>query len=553
MNSVRVFAVVVLLLGMNTVLAQEGIEGEVVTQPLNMTAIGVFVAFMLLTLFITYWASTRTKSKSDFYAASGGVPAWQNGVAIAGDFISAATFLGITAALFGVGFDGLMFAVPVLAAWPIILFLIAERLRNLGRYTFVDVISFRLADAPIRKVAAVASLCVIVFYLIGQIVGAGKLIQLLFGLDYVYAVVIVSGLMMIYVMFGGMLATTWVQFIKAVLLIFGVTAIGFLLLRHYDFSVQNLFTSAAETHPKGQELFKPGNLLRSGGDTLSLAVTAVLGFIGLPHILMRLFTVKDGRAARKSAFYATAIMGYVYVLIILIGFGAVSIVMGNPDFYDDQGAMVGGSNMLVLHVTQFLGDDVLLGFMSAVTFATILAVVAGLTLAGAAAVAHDIYGQVICRGNPSEKREMQISRITVVVLGVVSIFLGIAFEHQNVVFITTAALAISASVNAPVLLLGMYWRKLTTRGALAGIIVGLVSCLLLIVLSPLVMQQVLGHDKALFPYQYPTLISAPLAFLAAYVFSISDKSNRAVMEHRKFDDQSVRAETGVGIDAASDH
>ncbi|MEM7282516.1 MAG: cation acetate symporter, partial [Pseudomonadota bacterium] len=390
-------------------------------------------------------------------------------------------------------------------------------------------------------------------YLVGQVVGAGKLIQLLFGLDYVVAVVLVSALMMIYVMFGGMLATTWVQFIKAVLLIVGISMVGFLLLQHYQFSLTNLFSTAAEVHPKGQRLFEPGGLLKSGGDILSLAVTAVLGFIGLPHILMRLFTVKDGRAARKSAFYATGIMGYVYVLIILIGFGAVGIVMGNPDFFDDQGNMIGGNNMLVLHVTQFLGDDALLGFMSAVTFATILAVVAGLTLAGAAAVAHDIYGQVICRGNPSEKRELQISRVTVVVLGVISILLGIAFEHQNVVFIATAALAISASVNAPVLLLGMYWRKLTTRGAVAGIVVGLISCLVLIVLSPLVMEEVLGNDKALFPYQYPTLISAPLAFIAAYVFSISDKSNRAVMEHRKFDDQFVRAETGVGIDAASGH
>lgn len=534
-------------------MAVDAISESVTKQSLNPTAVSIFFAFMALTLMITYWAAKRTRSRKDFYTAGGGIPAWQNGVAIAGDFMSAATFLGITAALYGVGFDGIMFIVPVLAAWPIILFVIAERLRNLGRYTFVDVVSFRLADKPIRKVAAIASIVVVVFYLVAQVVGAGKLIQLLFGMDYLFAVIIVSVLMVVYVIFGGMLATTWVQFIKAVLLVSGCTAIGVLMLMHYDFDLSALFESAAKVHPKGSGIFLPGGLFKGGGDVLSLAVTLTLGFIGLPHVLMRLFTVKDGREARKSAFYATAIMGYVYLFIIIIGFGAISIVMFNPEFHNDGGRLIGGNNMLALHATKFLGGDILLGFMSAVTFATILAVVAGLTLAGAAAVAHDLYGQVICDGNPSEKRELQISRITVVVLGVLSIALGVAFEHQNVVFIASSALAISASVNAPVLILAMYWNTLTTRGAVAGIVVGLVSSIGLIIVGPLVMEAVLGYDEALFPYQYPAVVSAPLAFIAAYLFSISDKSNRAVMDRRKFDDQFVRSETGIGIDDVAGH
>ena len=536
-----------------TAFPADTVTGEVTKQELNPTAISVFLGFMVLTLIITYWAAKHSQSRKAFYTAGGGIPAWQNGIAISGDFMSAATFLGITAALYGVGYDGLMFVIAVLASWPIILFLIAEKLRNLGRFTFVDVVSFRLADKPIRTVAALASLCVIVFYLIGQVVGAGKLIQLLFGLDYFYAVIIVSGLMTIYVTFGGMLATTWVQFIKAVLLVGGATVIGVLLLAHYEFSFDALFASAAESSPRGSGLFLPGGLFKSGGDLVSLAATLALGFIGLPHVLMRLFTVKDGREARKSAFYATAIMGYVYVLIILIGFGAVSIIMGNPDYHNADGSLTGGNNMLALHVTHFLGGDVLLGFMSAVTFATILAVVAGLTLAGAAAVAHDLYAQVVCRGNPVEKQELRISRITVLVLGVISIVLGMAFEHQNIVFIVSGALAISASVNAPVLILAMYWKKLTTRGAVVGIVVGLVASLVMIVLSPLVMVDVMGFAKPIFPYQYPTVVSAPLAFAATYLFSITDSSNRAVMERRKFEDQFVRSETGLGIDDAAEH
>ena len=501
--------------------------GSGAEQPVNVTAVITFVLFVLSTLLITWWAARHTRSRKEFYVAGGGIPAWQNGIAISGDFMSAATFLGLTSVLFFSGTDGLMLAVGAVASWPVILFLVAERLRNLGRYTFIDVISFRLDQRPITMVAALGSLATVIFYLISQLVGAGKLIQLLFGLDYVWAVSGISMLMIAYVTFGGMLATTWVQIIKAFLLVIGGTLITLLMLQHYRFDLNAVFHSAVQAHPRGWDLLAPGGWLVEPVSVISLGLTALLGFIGLPHILMRIFTVKDAKTARKSTFYAISIIGYFNLLILIFGFGAISLILFNPDYQSAAGSLTGGRNMVVLHTAHFLGGDILLGFVSAVAFATILAVVSGLTISAAATIAHDLYAKSIKRGRASEKSELLVSRCAVISIGILAILFGIAFEHQNVIFITNMALAVAGSANAPILLLSMYWRGLTTRGAIYGCLAGLVSSVSLIILGPQVWVDVIGMEKPVFPYVYPTIVSAPLAFVTAWMLSRADKSARA--------------------------
>ncbi len=533
--------------------AADAISGEVEKQPLNLTAIGMFLLFVLSTLLITWWAARRTHSRKDFYAAGGGIPAWQNGIAISGDFMSAATFLGISSALYFNGLDALTLVFGALGSWPIILFLISERLRNLGRFTFIDVLSLRLDARPIGLVAALGSMSVLVFYLIGQLVGAGKLIELLFGLDYIVAVSSVSVLMILYVSFGGMLATTWVQFIKAILLVLGGSIVTFLLVRHFDYNMTELFRSAAQTHPRGQELYAPGGWLKEPMSVISVGLTSLLGFIGLPHILMRLFTVKNANEARKSAFYAISIIGYFNLLILVMGFGAVSLIMFNPEYHDASGVLVGGRNMVMLHLSHTLGGNVLLGFLSAVTFATILAVVSGLTLAAAATIAHDLYAKTLFPGKSTEKSELLVSRVSVIAIGLLGILLGLAFEKQNVVFVTTMALAVAGSVNAPLLLASLFWRGLTTRGAIAGSLLGLTSSVGLIIVGPQVWVPILGMEKAIFPWVYPTVVSAPLAFAALWLFSVTDRSQRAELDRRAFDDLLIRSETGIGKSAAASH
>ena len=522
-------------------------------QPVNMAAIITFVLFVLSTLLITWWAARRTHSRKEFYVAGGGISAWQNGIAISGDFMSAATFLGLTSLIFFAGTDGLMLAVGAVASWPVILFLIAERLRNLGRYTFIDVISFRLAERPITLVAALGSLATVIFYLISQLVGAGKLIQLLFGLDYIWAVSGISALMIAYVTFGGMLATTWVQIIKAFLLVIGGTLITLLMLQYYQFDLNAVFHSAVITHPRGWNLIAPGGWLDNPVSVISLGLTALLGFMGLPHILMRIFTVKDAKTARKSAFYAIAIIGYFNLVMIIVGFGAVSLIMFNPDYQTAAGELTGGRNMVVLHAARYLGGDILLGFVSAVAFATILAVVSGLAISAAATIAHDLYAKSIKQGRVSEKSELLVSRCAVIGIGILAVLFGIVFEHQNVIFITNMALAVAGSANAPVLLLSMYWRGLTTRGAAWGCLAGLVSSVVLIILGPQVWVDVIGMEKAIFPYTYPTIVSAPLAFVTAWLLSIMDNSARADKERAAFTEQYICSEVGIGISEASSH
>ena len=533
--------------------AADALTGEVQKQPLNISAIIMFVLFVGATLCITYWASKRNKSAADYYAAGGKITGFQNGLAIAGDYMSAASFLGISALVYTSGYDGLIYSIGFLVGWPIILFLIAERLRNLGKYTFADVASYRLGQAQIRSLSACGSLVVVAFYLIAQMVGAGKLIQLLFGLDYHVAVILVGILMCLYVLFGGMLATTWVQIIKAVLLLSGATFMAVMVMKHVNFDFNSLFAEAVKVHPKGEAIMSPGGLVTDPISAFSLGLALMFGTAGLPHILMRFFTVSDAKEARKSVLYATGFIGYFYILTFIIGFGAILLVSTNPAFKDAAGALLGGNNMAAVHLADAVGGSIFLGFISAVAFATILAVVAGLTLAGASAVSHDLYASVIKKGKANDKDEIRVSKITTVILGVLAIGLGILFESQNIAFMVGLAFSIAASCNFPVLLLSMYWKNLTTRGAMIGGWMGLVSAVGLMILGPTIWVQILHHEKAIFPYEYPALFSMIIAFAGIWFFSITDKSKAAEKERALFFPQFVRSQTGLGASGAVDH
>lgn len=518
---------------------------------LNWNAIGMFLVFVLLTLGITRWAALRTRSAKDFYTAGGGMSGLQNGLAIAGDMISAASFLGISAMMFLNGYDGLLYALGVLAGWPIILFLIAERLRNLGTYTFADVVSYRLAQTPVRLTSAFGTLTVALMYLVAQMVGAGKLIELLFGLSYLHAVMLVGLLMVCYVTFGGMLATTWVQVIKAVMLLSGTSFMAFMVLKHFGFSTEALFARASAVHAKGSAIMAPGGLLSNPIDAISLGLGMMFGTAGLPHILMRFFTVSDAREARKSVLYATGFIGYFYLLLIVVGFGAIVMVGTEPEYRDASGAIIGGANMIAVHLAQAVGGNLFLGFISAVAFATILAVVAGLALSGASAVSHDLYACVMRKGQASTQQEMRVSKIATLCIGVLAVLLGLLFESQNIAFLSGLVLAIAASVNFPVLFLSMFWKGLTTRGAVGGSLAGLISAIVLLILSPAVWVNVLHHPQALFPYANPALFSMSLAFFAAWALSVSDRSPRAELERGRYLAQFIRSMTGIGASGAS--
>ncbi len=531
----------------------DAIGGEVHRQPLNIQAIVMFILFVGATLYITYWASKRTRSRQDYYTAGGRITGLQNGLAIAGDFMSAASFLGISALVYTSGYDGLIYSIGFLIGWPIILFLIAERLRNLGRYTFADVASYRLQQKPIRTLSACGSLVVVALYLIAQMVGAGKLIQLLFGLNYHVAVILVGILMVLYVLFGGMLATTWVQIIKAVLLLAGASFMALMVMKSVNFDFNTLFAEAVKVHPKGIAITSPGGLVSDPISALSLGLALMFGTAGLPHILMRFFTVSDAKEARKSVFYATGFIGYFYILTFIIGFGAILLVSANPAFKDATGALLGGTNMAAVHLANAVGGNFFLGFISAVAFATILAVVAGLTLAGASAVSHDLYASVMKNGKATERDELKVSKITVVVLGLVAIALGILFEKQNIAFMVGLAFSIAASCNFPIIILSMYWSRLTTRGAMIGGWLGLLTAVILMILGPTIWVQILGHEKPIYPYEYPALFSMIVAFVGTWLFSITDGSLAGQQERERFRAQFVRSQTGLGISQGSSH
>ncbi|WP_087671119.1 cation acetate symporter [Caballeronia humi] len=528
-------------------------QGSGDSAPLNWSAIGMFLLFVLATLGITTWAARRTRSASDFYAAGGGLSGFQNGLAIAGDMISAASFLGISAMIFDKGFDGLIYALGIVAGWPIILFIIAERLRNLGKYTFADVVSYRLAQKPVRVAASFGTLTVTIMYLVAQMVGAGKLIQLLFGTSYLSAVVVVGVLMVLYVTFGGMLATTWVQIVKAVLLLSGASFMAFMVMMKFGFSFEAMFSAATNAHVKGMAIMSPGGLVSNPVDAVSLGIAMVFGTAGLPHILMRFFTVANAKEARKSVFYATGFIGYFYLLVLVLGFGAIVMVGADPQYHDSTGKIFGGSNMIAVHLANAVGGHLFLGFISAVAFATILAVVAGLALAGASAVSHDLYATVIRKGKATEREEIRVSKLATLAIGLLAMALGVVFEKQNIAFLSGLVLAIAASVNFPVLFLSMFWKGLTTRGAVAGSLVGLISAVALLVVGPTVWVGMLKHENAIFPYANPALFSMSLAFLSAWLLSVLDTSARADEERRRFASQFVRSMTGIGAAKATDH
>ncbi len=519
----------------------------------NILAIAMFMLFVAATLGITYWASRRTATAKDFYTAGGGISGLQNGTAIAGDYMSAASFLGISGLVYLKGYDGLIYSIGFLAGWPIILFLVAERLRNLGRYTFADVASFRLEDRSVRVLAAFGSIATVILYLIAQMVGSGKLIEVLFGLPYEAAVVLVGVLMIAYVAFGGMLATTWVQIIKAVLLLGGATFMAVAVMYHFGFSFESLFEKAVEVHRKGEAIMQPGGLVGDPVSAISLGIALMFGTAGLPHILMRFFTVSDAKAARKSVFYATGFIGYFYLLTFIIGFGAIVLVSTSPSYLDASGTLLGGDNMAAIHLSHAIGGDLFLGFISAVAFATILAVVSGLTLAGASAISHDLYANVFSTGKTDEKREMRVSKIATVALGIAAIILGILFEKQNIAFMVGLAFAIAASANFPVLFLSIYWKGLTTRGAVIGGAIGLTTAVVLVILGPIVWVEILGNEEAIFPYKYPALFSVAAAFVSIWLFSVTDRSAGAARERAAFGAQRIRSETGIGAEGASVH
>jgi cation/acetate symporter len=544
--------------------------GQAQQQPTNWTAIGMFAVFVMGTLYITKWAAAKTKSASDFYTAGGGITGFQNGLAIAGDYMSAASFLGISAAVMASGFDGLIYSIGFLVGWPVITFLMAERLRNLGKFTFADVAAFRFNQAPIRIFAASGTLVVVAFYLIAQMVGAGQLIKLLFGLEYWIAVVIVGALMMVYVLFGGMTATTWVQIIKACLLLGGASFMAISVLWHFGFSPEAMFAGAVKIKEDlalkdgktaeaaatlGQSIMGPGNFVKDPISAISFGMALMFGTAGLPHILMRFFTVPSAKEARKSVMWATGWIGYFYLLTFIIGFGAITFVLTNPEFLDAKGGLRGGANMAAVHLANAVGGNVFLGFISAVAFATILAVVAGLTLSGASAVSHDLYATVIKKGKADGFAELRVSRITTIALGVVAVVLGIAFEKQNIAFMVSLAFAIAASANFPVLFMSVLWKDCTTKGAVIGGFLGLVSSVALTIVSPSVWEVTLGNPKgsAFFPYTSPALFSMTIGFASIWLFSMLDRSRRAVIDRAGFLAQQVRSETGIGASTASGH
>ena len=525
-------------------------------QPLNTTAIVMFLAFVVATLGITYWAASKTRSMKDFYNAGGGISGFQNGLALAGDYMSAAALLGVTSMIFFNGYDGMLYAVSFFVAWPLLMFLFAERIRNLGQVTIADIASFRLDQQRIRTLMAFGSLTVVCFYLVVQMVGAGQLIQLLFGLQYNYAVVVVGALMAVYVTFGGMVATTWVQIIKAVLMLFGATLLAVLALSKFGFSIDDMFAQAIATHKSGAGIMLPSKLVADPFAMLSLSVGLVFGTSGLPHILMRFFTVPDAKAARKSVFVATGFIGYFFLIVMVLGTAAIVIVGRNPSFYEGGvigGKLIGGGNMPVMHLAKAMGGDLVLGFLSAVAFATILAVVAGLTMAGTSAISHDLYAMVIKRNRADHVKEKRVSRIASIAIACVAIVLGIVFKDQNVAFLVALTFSVAASVNFPILTLAIYWKGLTTRGALMGGIAGLVSAVGLVVLSPAVWVKVLGHASPIFPYDYPAIISMTIAFFFTWIGSVTDQGARAANEREQFDEQFVRAQTGIGSSRAASH
>jgi cation/acetate symporter len=451
------------------------------------------------------------------------------------------------------GYDGLVYGVGPIIGWPVLLFLVAEPLRNLGRFTVADMVSFRLKERPTRILVAANSLVILLFYLVIQMVGAGQLIQLLFGLPYMGAVSSVAVLVLIYVLWGGMLGTTWLQIIKAALMLTVGSSLAYMVLRATGFSLDDLLSRAIQAHPRGASALAPSKLMADPIDAVSLGVSLTFGLVGLPHILTRLFTVKNGASARKSVFYATTIIAYFYTAIAVIGAGAVAFVIRDPRFLDSvTHKLIGGSNMAAMHLSDYFGGHLYLGFLSALAFAMILAVVSGLTISGASIIGHDLYTHVRTRSG-SPQGALNVSRIATVALIALAVVLSQVVQHLNVAFLIGLAFSISASTNFPILMLSLYWRGLTTRGVLTAGITGLVSSIALLVTGPTFWVGAFGFSHALFPYENPALFSMTLAFASAWLMSVTDRSASAKQERLAFDAQLYRSMTGVGAADAVHH
>jgi cation/acetate symporter len=501
----------------------------------NFVAIGFFLAFIAFSLGITAWAARKTRTADHFYTAGGGITALQNGLALAGDYMSAASFLGIVGLVALSGFDGLIYSIGFLVGWPIVMFLIAEPLRNLGRYTFADVVAARLQQKPIRIGASIGSLAVIAFYLIAQMVGAGNLIRLLFGLPYEAAVIIVGVVMLAYVLFGGMVATTWVQIIKAVLLLGGSTLLSLMALSRFGFNPLALFSAAADAYGAG--VLAPGRQVSNPIDAMSLGLALMLGTAGLPHILMRFYTVRDAKTARTSVAYATAFIGFFYLLTFVLGFSAM-VIIGR----DAITAVDAGGNMAAPLLAAGVGGTPFLGFISAVAFATILAVVAGLTLSGAATLSHDLWVNVFRGAKADDREQLVVARVATILLAMLSIVLGITFKGQNVAYMVGLAFAIAASANFPALVLSIFWKRLTTAGAQASMIIGTLSTLVLIYLSPTIQIDILKNTEAWFPFRNPGIVTIPLSFIVAIVVSLA---RPVASEERRFMELERQLHLGV--------
>ncbi|MGG1676725.1 cation acetate symporter [Neobacillus sp. NRS-1170] len=510
---------------------------------MNTPAFIMFLAIVLVTLVITYYASKRTKNASEFYTAGGGLTGWQNGLAIAGDYMSAASFLGIAGAVALTGFDGFFYSIGFLVAYLVVLYLVAEPLRNLGKYTFADMIAARFNAKKIRGFAAMNTMAISIFYMIAQLVGAGALIKLLLGLEYTTSVLIVGVLMTVYVIFGGMHATSWVQIIKAILLMGGTFIISLIVLAKFNWSITDMFAQMKTATPLKESFLNPGVKYKIGLDTISLNMGLVLGTAGLPHILVRFFTVKDAKTARSSVVYATWIIGIFYVMTIFLGFGAAAFV-GNSEIIAANPA----GNMAAPLLAKAIGGNMLFAFISAVAFATILAVVAGLVLTAASAFAHDFYNEILRKGKATEKQQVSMARLAAIGVSVVSIILALGAQTLNVAFLVSLAFAVAASANLPVIIYTIYWKRFNTTGAVWAMVVGLISAIGLVLISPNVFSPEVGKaifvGEPLFPYTTPGIISIPLGFLAGYLGTIFSSQKADV---KKYEEVLVKSNTGIGI------
>jgi cation/acetate symporter len=501
---------------------------------MNTTAFSLFTLIVILTLIITYWASKRTQTTTDFYAAGRTITGWQNGIAIAGDYMSAASFLGIAGLIALNGYDGFLYSVGWLVAYLVVLIIVAEPLRNSGKYTLADMLAYRMKEKPVRSAAALSALAISTFYMIAQLVGAGGIIRLLLGLDFYESIIIIGVLMILYVVFGGMLATTWVQIIKAVLLMTGTILLSLMVLGKFGFSMVEMFNQVSAKF--GQEFLEPGKLYKNPLENISLGLALLAGTAGLPHILIRFYTVPSAREARTSVVWAMFIIGSFYIMTTFLGFGSALLV--GPDAVKAQDK---AGNMAAPMLAKALGGDFFLAFIAAVAFATILAVVAGLVISAASAFAHDFYSNVLRGGKATEQEQMKVARWASVGVGVVSIVLALLSKDQNVAFLVSLAFAVAASANLPVIVLTLFWKRFNTAGAVTGILVGLISSVVLVLISPNLMEP----DQAIFPLKNPAILSVPLGFLGAVLGTLFSRETEA---ESRYTELLVRSNTGLGAE-----